>query len=403
MNKNVTVQPADHSQPVKITGGLALTWGSFIAPSNGFLQIGGDLTVLSGSLSAGTGSTVVFDGASTQNMPNNLRFYNLTIANAVDVQAGIGLDVANTLLVSTGQFRPGDLSTFKDVTVAPGASIQPASNTRLYVSGNWSLGDNGGFFPNGGTVTLTGSAPQTINANDGSFNNLSAEKIGGEPGLVTYYKFDHGAGPDLTDSSGNGHTGVKFGSGLSDGVPIAPTRFQNFFSAQFGGSDGYIEMPSNLNSASAFTFAAWVHWSGGSDGQRIFDFGHDANSYVALSVENAAMGGVLRYQVTTGGPASGQTVVAPANLISPLWTHVVVTLGPLNGLSLYVNGVRVGRTDTALRPSDLAIINNWLGRSEQAGDPYYNGLLDDVRLLRPANSRPPRSWPSARVSGWPRR
>jgi hypothetical protein len=60
-------------------------------------------------------------------------------------------------------------------------------------------------------------------------------------------------------------------------------------------------------------------------------------------------------------------------------------LGATGG-TLYVNGVAV-TTSTAvvLRPMALgASTNNWIGRSQYAADPYFDGEIDEFRIYSQA-------------------
>ena len=63
------------------------------------------------------------------------------------------------------------------------------------------------------------------------------------------------------------------------------------------------------------TFAAWVHWNGGADWQRIFDFGDGViggNTGRYLFLTPRAFGGRLRFAITTAGSLHEQIIDAPA-------------------------------------------------------------------------------------------
>ena len=64
-----------------------------------------------------------------------------------------------------------------------------------------------------------------------------------------------------------------------------------------------------------------------------------------------------------------------------MWTHVAVTHAGNLGV-LYVNGVEVARnTALTLRPAALGTTTqNWIGRSQYAGDPYLDGAVDGFRV-----------------------
>ena len=62
------------------------------------------------------------------------------------------------------------------------------------------------------------------------------------------------------------------------------------------------------------------------------------------------------------------------------WKHVVWTISTDNTWKLYING-QLYRTDTnKFVPTRMFRTNAWLGKSNGAGDPPYNGVIDDFRI-----------------------
>ena len=76
-----------------------------------------------------------------------------------------------------------------------------------------------------------------------------------------------------------------------------------------------------------------------------------------------------------------QSIKGTAALPTGKWVHVAVTLSGTVG-TLYVDGTAVGSNPsmqlTPFRISDTT--QNWLGRSQYASDPYFNGAIDDFRI-----------------------
>lgn len=136
--------------------------------------------------------------------------------------------------------------------------------------------------------------------------------------------------------------------------------------------------------ANASTFMAWVHWRGGGDWQRIFDFGTNTSRYLFLTPR--ANNGRMRFAIRNGG--GEQTLDAPFALPTNTWCHVAVTLDGQRG-TLFFNGQPVA-TNTAmtLRPWQLLARSNYLGRSQFPADPYFNGRLDSVRVFGRALAAP---------------
>jgi arabinan endo-1,5-alpha-L-arabinosidase len=138
-----------------------------------------------------------------------------------------------------------------------------------------------------------------------------------------------------------------------------------------------------FSTANASTFMAWVKWSGGSDWQRIFDFGTNTSRYLFLTPR--ANNGKLRFAIRNGGPE--QFVDAPTALPTNSWCHVAVTLDSQRG-TLFLNGVPAATNNSmTIRPWQVQARNNFIGESQFAADPLFNGQIDSFRVFgRPLNA-----------------
>lgn len=199
------------------------------------------------------------------------------------------------------------------------------------------------------------------------------------PALFAYYPFDQTAGPTITDTSGNGHNGTLAGTATFPAGVIG-----NGLSLP-GASGDYVALPSALLSTlTSVTITLWVNVHTDNTWQRVFDFGTSTTAYMFLT-PHAGGTTIARFAITTSGNGNEQHLDAPAVLPLSTWTHVAIVLGAGGG-TLYVNGA-VAATNTALtlRPSDLgAMTNDWLGRSQFTGDPYFAGEIDDLRIYASA-------------------
>ena len=213
-----------------------------------------------------------------------------------------------------------------------------------------------------------------IKAIDKSCNISSASSTvtamtNGEQGLVASYSFDDNTSDATTNMMGAA-TNASYANG-HDGKALS-----------FNGST-YALLPYQIGNMDEMTFCGWVKWNGGSAWQRIFDFGNGEDAYFFLTPSN--VNGKLTFEIKANG--SVQTLNASSALATGTWKHVAVTIG--NGkVVVYVDGqAAVSSSSITLRPSDVAGVCNYLGRSQFVVDPMFSGLIDDVRIYNYALSQ----------------
>ena len=148
------------------------------------------------------------------------------------------------------------------------------------------------------------------------------------------------------------------------------------------GSQQHVTLPSGIVSTlTNFTIETWVRLNSTANWMRIFDFGSNTTTNMFLTPQNGENGRV-RFAITTGGAGGEQRITAAtATMSSGVWYHVAVTLNGNTGI-LYLNGTPVGTNNAlTLRPANLgSTINNYLGRSQYAGDSYLNSTFDEFRI-----------------------
>lgn len=185
-----------------------------------------------------------------------------------------------------------------------------------------------------------------------------------DPYKATLYPFDGNADNVLSSSSAalfgtTGYTAGKVGQAI-----------------ELNGTDSHVTLPATDKTAAAdnITIAAWVYWNGGSQWQRIFDFGNNTNQYLFLSPRSGS--NTLRFAIKNGG---GEQFVETGQLAVDQWVHVAVTLGDGTG-KLYVNGeLKAENNNMAIKASDFKPSNNYIGKSQFA-DPLFTGKIDDFRV-----------------------
>ncbi len=156
------------------------------------------------------------------------------------------------------------------------------------------------------------------------------------------------------------------------------------------GSGGYLALPANLVTGyTAISLEAWVTDNGSGNWSRIYDFGNNTTVYMFLSLPSGSSN--LRGAYTTNSNGAEQVLQWPNSGRPPVGqpAHIVWTSDGASHLGLlYVNGVPVAtNVSMTLTPDSLGpTTNNWLGRSQWSGDPYFKGSLDEFRIYNVALS-----------------
>ncbi|MDQ0256787.1 LPXTG-motif cell wall-anchored protein [Evansella vedderi] len=187
---------------------------------------------------------------------------------------------------------------------------------------------------------------------------------------IANYSFDKDNGNQILDSSGNDlhgtiHGGVSWVEEGKVGGAI-----------QLNGADGYIQVPNTVSDAEDFTFTAWVNWSGGGIWQRIFDFGGSGGwMFLTPSTHNDELFFTIYHN-------NEDQTLATDQLPEDEWIHVAITIEGNTG-KLYINGELkdVNQNMTHL-PKQINADSNYLGNSRFDSDPTFNGMLDEVEILR---------------------
>jgi autotransporter-associated beta strand protein len=179
-------------------------------------------------------------------------------------------------------------------------------------------------------------------------------------------------------------TSGYYNNGLAVGAPAYTTGHTSQTSAiALDGANSYVQLPVNIASNHAFTFAAWVYWNGGAAWQRIFDFGDVStiqggtpSQYMFLTPDSSSS--TLRFAINNVG--GEQILERSGALASGSWQHVAVTLSN-NVANLYVNGTQVASSSGfSNTPASFGPIKNYLGKSQFPADPFFSGRLDEVEI-----------------------
>jgi hypothetical protein len=181
-----------------------------------------------------------------------------------------------------------------------------------------------------------------------------------------------------SDSTSNGNDAVQNGNtNISSNSRIASAQ-------QFDGVDDFLQLPTDLvDAVTDFTYSAWIYWEGSTAWQRIFDFGigpasSTTGQYVYCTA--SANSGKMYFSITLAGYSNSEGLDSIQDFPNSTWVYVTITLAG-NVATIYWNGSEENSVDTfTLTPSQLGATQNWMGRSQFTADPYFQGVIDEVRL-----------------------
>jgi hypothetical protein len=219
--------------------------------------------------------------------------------------------------------------------------------------------------------------------------------------LVAWYQLDEASGTTAADSSGHARnatlSAVGGGAAAFSTTHKVGTGSVNLTSSGAQGVGGLVTVPASLNTmgaTTAITIACWVNVRTNRAWERIFDFGNSMTTgYMFLTPQQAATTpNSVRFAISTAGNAAEQIIdmTTPATLSTNVWHHIAVTLGTGTTYTgtLYIDKVVAGTNPAmTVRPSNLGNTpNNWIGRSQFAVDPFFDGFIDDFRIYSRALS-----------------
>jgi hypothetical protein len=122
------------------------------------------------------------------------------------------------------------------------------------------------------------------------------------------------------------------------------------------------------------TFAVWAKPTSNATWSRFMDFGNGAGVNNLLFAREGSTSNLAlhSYGATTGS----MSVNALENNV---WQHLAFTINSSGGAKIYKNGQLISSSVLPV-PTVINRSNMYVGRSNWAGDAYYQGYMDDIRL-----------------------
>jgi hypothetical protein len=198
--------------------------------------------------------------------------------------------------------------------------------------------------------------------------------------LIHRYTFD-GTGTSITDSIGSAH-GTCVNCTVSSGRVDLANNISN----------NYVDLPNGIISGlSEVTVEVWLKWDGGSQRQRIFDFGNanssgSGTSYFFLGPMNSE-GYLATYLnfTSTANDSSADWVAKDTSQLNTSSTHHLAVTFDGSTLSLYLDGeLQNATTKSSKSLSMIDDKNNWLGRAQFSNTPELDGLIYEFRIYNQA-------------------
>lgn len=212
---------------------------------------------------------------------------------------------------------------------------------------------------------------------------------GTEPGLMVYYPLNEAQGDLARDVTGQGrHLTVTGSSWAACSAPIG--RLHDYFDllekpTQFDGQKTFIRLPRlNLDCSEGLTLEALVWFDAATSNSHIIDLG---NGSVSENIRLTKVGTNLAFMIVNkvNGNSQLSYLEAPNVLLLNEWVYIVATIQKSGLATLYVNGVGKASGQMSLPVTTLRT-SNFIGKSDQQGDPLFQGQMKFVRLYESALS-----------------
>jgi len=157
---------------------------------------------------------------------------------------------------------------------------------------------------------------------------------------------------------------------------LAKDRFNNSNSA-LDLAYGYLQVPPGVYFYSNFTISFWIYPRTFDPYARVFDFANGAPDNNVLLCYSGNTFGKPRFDVFQSYQRF--FFLEPSvTLVIKNWYHIAVTY---NGTySIYINGIFQNQILSQLPPLNVIRTQNYFGKSNWAGNPLANAILDEIKI-----------------------
>ncbi len=180
--------------------------------------------------------------------------------------------------------------------------------------------------------------------------------------MLLWYNLDEGVGTAISDSSGNGNTGLLTGGTWTTG------RYGN--AVNFAATSDKIQLSVPILSGTApFTISAHIYYTTAAVGYIAGNYSSNNANGIRLS-KDASHKLLVRI--------AGTTHTSSGSLTPSAWNHVVVTRTATGTVTLYINGTASG---TFVNPGAITTSRNFtVGNGPDYTTDHFVGIIDEVRV-----------------------
>ena len=249
------------------------------------------------------------------------------------------------------------------------------SNWKFYVAGNTSV------------ASVTGAS----NSSEWTGGNLIPYVLSLVPtDMSFYYTMNTNTvfGNTVLDSVSGNYSATLGGTPIAtiSTASPSPAPGQGYLS-MVQTSAQYLQLSSiTFSTATGLTFACWFRSNATSNFGRIMDFGSPYpaiadNFFIAINDNNV----IVNVRLNNSG-ATYQVFTSGTNYNNNVWRHVVWTISTTGVWNVYIDGVNKILNYAGVYPKLMTRPSNLIGKSNwaSAGDPYFNGDIDDFRIYNRA-------------------
>ncbi|MDP2310264.1 MAG: LamG domain-containing protein [Pseudomonadota bacterium] len=200
---------------------------------------------------------------------------------------------------------------------------------------------------------------------------LSMPALANDPNLVAHYSLDGSS----ADNSGNGPAATEW-----NGVGYSAAGICGA-AASLDGVNDYLSLP--VHPLQDATISAWfLQTRDTGSWQRVWDFGSTTGQgAMFLAVEHGRAGNRVGVGIHDTSGANVQDVASGVYAGVGTWHHVVVTYDNGGaGTRLYVDGVLSAQGSYNAQSFDDFLNQTWLLGASHWNDPFFAGLIDEVRI-----------------------